>query len=76
MNDELTKKTDQRDNNEGSYASKREELLEIVGRLERNTGEIEDLLKMWDKANELTIWCKNFLENAKKKVGAVKEESL
>ncbi|MDP1851406.1 MAG: exodeoxyribonuclease VII small subunit [Candidatus Planktophila sp.] len=55
-----------------SYEAARDELAEVVAALETGSATLEDSLKLWERGEELTKICQEWLDGAKKKLDAVK----
>jgi exodeoxyribonuclease VII small subunit len=58
-----------------SYEAARDELAEVVESLEEGSATLEESLKLWERGEELTKICQEWLDGAKKKLDAVKPTS-
>ncbi len=56
-----------------SYEQAREELAEIVESLDDGSATLEESLKLWERGEELTKICQEWLDGAKKKIDAAKK---
>ena len=50
---------------EPSYEQAREELVEVVRRLEQGGGSLEESLTLWERGEELAAICQRFLDGAR-----------
>ena len=57
-----------------SYEAARDELAEVVAKLESGKSSLEESLKLWERGEELAKICQEWLDGAKKKLDAVKPE--
>jgi exodeoxyribonuclease VII small subunit len=57
-----------------SYEAARDELAEVVESLEAGSATLEESLKLWERGEELSKICQEWLDGAKKKLDAVKPE--
>ena len=57
-----------------SYEAARDELAQVVESLEEGSATLEESLKLWERGEELTKICEEWLNGAKKKLDAVKPE--
>ena len=55
-----------------SYEAARDELAEVVEALESGSETLEESLKLWERGEELTKICQEWLDGARKKLDAVK----
>ena len=55
-----------------SYEAARDELAEVVSSLETGGATLEDSLKLWERGEELTKICQDWLDGARLKLDAVK----
>jgi len=55
-----------------SYEAARDELAEVVESLEAGSATLEESLKLWERGEELSKICQEWLDGAKKKLDAVK----
>ena len=53
-----------------SYEAAREELVEVVRRLETGGTSLEDSLALWERGEKLAQICQRWLEGAKKRLDA------
>jgi exodeoxyribonuclease VII small subunit len=53
-----------------SYEQAREELVEVVRRLEGGGTSLEDSLALWERGEELAKICQSWLDGAKKRLDA------
>jgi len=58
-----------------SYEEARDELAEIVESLEDGSATLEESLKLWERGEELSKICQEWLDGAKKKLDAAKSTS-
>jgi len=56
--------------NELSYEDAREELVEVVRRLETGDTSLEDSLALWERGEKLAQTCQSWLDGAKKRLDA------
>ena len=56
-----------------SYEEARDELAEIVESLEDGSATLEESLKLWERGEELSKICQEWLDGAKKKIEASKK---
>ena len=59
-----------------SYEAARDELVEVVAKLESGSATLEESLKLWERGEELAKICQEWLEGAKAKLEAVKPSEL
>jgi len=57
-----------------SYEAARDELAQVVESLEEGSATLEESLKLWERGEELSKICQEWLDGAKKKLDAVKPE--
>ncbi|MEN9736390.1 MAG: hypothetical protein RL129_1101 [Actinomycetota bacterium] len=57
-----------------SYEAARDELTEVVAKLESGKASLEESLKLWERGEELAKICQNWLDGAKAKLDKVKAE--
>lgn len=57
-----------------SYEEAREELLDVVRRLETGGSTLEDSLALWERGEELARTCQEWLDGARKRLDAVMEK--
>lgn len=53
-----------------SYEAAREELVEVVRRLETGGTSLEDSLALWERGEKLARVCQSWLDGAKKRLDA------
>ena len=61
-------------NKQISYEAARDELAEVVAKLESGKSSLEDSLKLWERGEELAKICQDWLDGAKAKLEKVKSE--
>lgn len=54
-----------------SYEEAREELLEVVRRLETGGTTLEESLRLWERGEELATLCQTWLDGARARLDAV-----
>lgn len=57
-----------------SYETARDELAEVVSKLESGKSSLEESLKLWERGEELAKICQEWLDGAKAKLDKVKSE--
>jgi exodeoxyribonuclease VII small subunit len=57
-----------------SYEAAREELLDVVRRLETGGSTLEESLTLWERGEELARICQEWLDGARKRLDAVMEK--
>ena len=58
-----------------SYEEAREELIEVVRRLEAGGTTLEESLALWERGETLASICQEWLDGARKRLDAVIEEA-
>jgi exodeoxyribonuclease VII small subunit len=58
-----------------SYEEAREELIEVVRRLEAGGTTLEESLALWERGERLASICQEWLDGARKRLDAVIEEA-
>jgi exodeoxyribonuclease VII small subunit len=58
-----------------SYEEAREELIEVVRRLEAGGTTLEESLALWERGEKLASICQEWLDGARKRLDAVIEEA-
>ncbi|MCH1868115.1 exodeoxyribonuclease VII small subunit [Nocardioides sp. CFH 31398] len=53
------------------YEAAREQLIEVVGRLESGGTSLEESLRLWEQAEELARTCQTWLDGARERLDAV-----
>ena len=59
---------------EPSYESAREELIEVVRRLEAGGTTLEESLALWERGERLARVCQEWLDGARRRLEAVTDE--
>ncbi|MEE2521264.1 exodeoxyribonuclease VII small subunit [Pseudarthrobacter sp. J75] len=59
-----------------SYEQAREELVNVVGRLEAGGASLEDSLALWERGEALAKRCEEWLEGARKRLAAARDQPL
>ncbi|MBZ5736194.1 exodeoxyribonuclease VII small subunit [Nocardioides sp. TRM66260-LWL] len=54
-----------------SYEAAREELVEVVRRLETGGTTLEESLALWERGEQLAGWCQEWLDGARARLDAV-----
>jgi exodeoxyribonuclease VII small subunit len=62
--------TEQQPSEELSYEQAREELVEVVRRLESGGTNLEDSLALWERGEHLARVCQSWLDGARKRLDA------
>jgi exodeoxyribonuclease VII small subunit len=62
--------TEQQASEQLSYEQAREELVEVVRRLESGGTNLEDSLALWERGEKLAQICQSWLDGAKKRLDA------
>jgi len=57
-------------NDELSYEAAREELVEVVRRLESGGTNLEDSLALWERGERLALVCQQWLDGARQRLDA------
>lgn len=57
-----------------SYEEARDELVEVVRRLEQGGSSLEESLALWERGEKLAQVCQTWLDGARKKLDAVLED--
>lgn len=63
--------TEQQAGEELSYEQAREELVEVVRRLESGGTNLEESLALWERGEQLAQVCQSWLDGARKRLDAV-----
>ncbi len=58
-----------------SYESARDELVQIVQRLESGGAPLDESLALWERGEELAAICQRWLDGAKAKIDAARPSS-
>jgi exodeoxyribonuclease VII small subunit len=56
---------------EPTYEAARDELVQIVAKLEAGGATLEESLRLWQRGEELAALCERYLEGARSKLEAV-----
>lgn len=56
-----------------SYEQAREELIDVVRRLEQGGSTLEESLALWERGEQLARWCQEWLDGARERLDAVIE---
>lgn len=56
-----------------SYEAAREELVDVVRRLETGGSTLEESLALWERGEQLATWCQEWLDGARQRLDAVLE---
>ena len=59
-----------------SYEAARDELVEVVAKLETGSATLEESLKLWERGEELAKICEEWLAGARAKLDAVAPNEL
>lgn len=59
-----------------SYEDAREQLVSIVGRLEAGGASLEDSLALWERGEALARRCEQWLEGARKRLAAARDQAV
>ena len=57
-----------------SYEEAREQLVEVVGRLEAGGASLEESLALWERGEALAQRCEEWLEGARRRLAAAREQ--
>ncbi len=55
-----------------SYEDARDELIEVVRRLEQGGTSLEESLKLWERGEHLATVCQDWLDGARKRLDAAR----
>jgi len=64
--------TESRDEPRPSYEQAREELADVVRRLEAGGATLEESLTLWERGEKLAMICQEWLDGAKARLDAVR----
>ncbi|MFF0741362.1 exodeoxyribonuclease VII small subunit [Streptomyces sp. NPDC004111] len=67
-------KTDEAAGTEVGYEQARDELIEVVRRLEMGGTTLEESLALWERGEELAKVCRRWLEGARERLNAALDE--
>ncbi|HIZ34375.1 MAG TPA: exodeoxyribonuclease VII small subunit [Candidatus Ruania gallistercoris] len=59
-----------------SYEQARDELVDVVGKLESGAASLEDSLALWERGEALADRCQNWLDAARDRLAAAKGDSV
>lgn len=59
-----------------SYEEAREQLIAVVGRLEAGGASLEESLALWERGEALAARCEEWLEGARKRLAAARDQLL
>lgn len=62
------------DDDSPTYEQAREELVDVVARLERGGTTLEESLALWERGEQLARICQEWLDGARERLDAVLEE--
>ncbi len=64
----MTKKTEEKTGEKLSYEQAREQLVEVVRKLEAGGTTLEESLTLWERGEELARVCQDWLDGARKRL--------
>ncbi len=59
-----------------SYEAAREQLIAVVGKLEAGGASLEESLALWERGEALAKRCEEWLEGARKRLAASRDQPL
>ena len=59
-----------------SYEEAREQLVQVVGKLEAGGASLEESLALWERGEALAKRCEEWLEGARKRLAAARDQPL
>ena len=59
-----------------SYDEAREQLIAVVGKLEAGGASLEESLALWERGEALAARCEEWLEGARKRLAAARDQPL
>jgi exodeoxyribonuclease VII small subunit len=59
-----------------SYEEAREQLIAVVGRLEAGGASLEESLALWELGEALATRCEEWLEGARKRLAAARDQPM
>lgn len=59
-----------------SYEEAREQLIAVVSRLEAGGASLEESLALWERGEALAARCEEWLEGARKRLAAARDQPL
>ncbi len=68
----MTEQTDTRSAPVPTYEVARDELVQIVQRLESGGAPLDEALALWERGEELAVICQRWLDGAKAKIDAAR----
>lgn len=69
----MSKKTEPDSSEQLSYEEAREELIDVVRRLEAGGTTLEESLALWERGEKLATVCQTWLDGARKRLDAAME---
>lgn len=69
----MSKKTEPDSGEQLSYEEAREELIDVVRRLEAGGTTLEESLALWERGEKLATVCQTWLDGARKRLDAAME---
>jgi exodeoxyribonuclease VII small subunit len=68
--------TERADVSELSYEQAREELVEVVSRLETGAATLEDSLALWERGEALADRCQSWLDDARDRLASAQDTTV
>lgn len=59
-----------------TYEEAREQLVQVVGKLEAGGASLEESLALWERGEALAKRCEEWLEGARKRLAAARDQPL
>lgn len=59
-----------------SYEEAREQLIAVVGRLEAGGASLEESFALWERGESLAARCEEWLEGARKRLAAARDQPM
>lgn len=59
-----------------SYEEAREQLIAVVGKLEAGGASLEESLALWERGEALAARCEEWLEGARKRLAAARDQPM
>lgn len=59
-----------------NYEEAREQLVQVVGKLEAGGASLEESLALWERGEALAKRCEEWLEGARKRMAAARDQPL
>ncbi|UZX04033.1 exodeoxyribonuclease VII small subunit [Arthrobacter sp. CDRTa11] len=72
----MTEATPASDIDELSYEEARERLIDVVAKLEAGGASLEESLALWERGEALAKRCEEWLEGARKRLAAARDQPL